>query len=607
MRRSILRRTVLLVLATLLISAFLTAAGYFVLAQSVFARMSAAELAPTADGLAQMAADVRAGRAPAAMLLHLAESAPDYWGARAVVCDAEGAEALGMYPTDDAANRAFLERLAPSVRKVLEGKDTVIVRNPLGAGGELLVVGRPVLEDGETVGAVLLVKSMAVVRAAMGGLNRTLLLSMTAAFLLMLLPAYFASRRLVLPVRRMQAAADAMARGDFSVRADETARGELGALAASLNRLSQELSRTIGELTQERNRLALVLDGLAEGIVAVDADGCVTRTNPSVRALAGAGGNAPTLPADAALPAETVADDVDRIPGLRADLAATVRDGRPLVREVPLGERVLRVATTPLLDAAGGIAGAVALVRDTTEAARLEKARRDYVSNVSHEFRTPVSSIRGLLEPLRDGLVPEEADRARYYSFLLRETERLTRLIDDLLELSRLQGRTAAFEARPVRLPRLYDEIRERFRRRLEERSARLEVAPLPDDAPPAFGNPDRIEQVLVALVDNALRFSPEGGRILLRTTLEADRYRVRVEDEGPGIPPEALPHVFDRFFKAEGQRDGEGSGLGLAIAREVLRSMGQEIEARSEPGRGAAFTFTLARADAAPTEGGNA
>ena len=215
-----------------------------------------------------------------------------------------------------------------------------------------------------------------------------------------------------------------------------------------------------------------------------------------------------------------------------------------------------------------------------------------------------MSSIRGLLEPLRDGLVTDASDRGRYYSFLLRETERLTRLIDDLLELSRLQSGTVAFEGKPFRLDRLFEETRERFQRAASEKSLHLDIQDLPPDQPLAFGSPDRAEQVLVALVDNAVKFSPKGGTVRIAAEPSGDRYRISVSDDGPGIPAESLPYVFDRFFKADGGgRTGEGSGLGLAIAREVLRGMGQEIDVTSETGRGSTFTFTLARVER-PGEG---
>jgi two-component system sensor histidine kinase ResE len=590
-RSVFLRRTLLLVLATVLLTAALTGAVYIGFAQDVFARMRAQELAPTAQIVAELVVSTRNGLFPVASLFRLVSDGPEYWGAEIVVYDEAGTEALGLYPTALPANKALLSILRPRVIEVLTGETVIEVQRAIPTRGDVLIVGTPVMENGIVVGAVLLVKPMNELHSALGGLNRTLLLSMLAAFLLMLVPSYLAASKLIGPVRKMQAVADAMARGDFTVRAEENQKGEPGALAGSLNRLSMELSKTIGELVQEKNRLALILDGLAEGIVAMDVNGCVTRMNPAVERLSGPD-------------ADPSRDPVDRVPGLRNGLQECVRDGNTTVHEVPIGPQTLRISTSPLFDESGGIVGAVALVRDTTEAARLEKARRDYVSNVSHEFRTPVSSIRGLLEPLRDGLVTAEEDRVRYYSFMMRETERLTRLIDDLLELSRLQSGTVAFEGRTFRLPRMYDEIEERFRKTIAGKGLRLELGSIPQGAPAAFGNPDRAEQVLVALVDNAIKFAKKGGFVRIDTKLDDSRFRITVSDDGPGIPEEALPNVFDRFFKADDGRSGEGSGLGLAIAKEVLQGMGQEIEARNRPEGGAEFIFTLFRADS--PDGGN-
>ena len=601
-RGILLRRTLLLVLATLLLSALLTTVVYFGFSTEVFASIKASELEPRAQSVADLVVSVRRGDIPASVLYGLVDEGPSFWDALILIYDMDGNEALGLYPDTVPSNVLLLDMLAPRVKKAIAGEKVVEIQRTWPFISVALIVGTPIVDDGRTVGAVLMVKPMTEMRAAMGGLNRTLLLSMSAAFLLMLIPSYLAARKMIRPIRKMQAAADAMACGDFSVRAEERQKGELGGLAQSLNRLSTELSKTIGELTRERNSLALVLDGLSEGIAAVDAEGRAYRTNPALSVLAG------SEAADAAEPlrgAEAGERAIDRIPGLRADFARVLADGGPIVREAASGGRTLRVSVSPLHESQDRVSGAVALVRDTTESARLEKARRDYVSNISHEFRTPVSSLRGLLEPLRDGLVTGEEDRIRYYSFMLRETERLTRLIDDLLELSRLQSGTVAFESRPFRLSVLLDEVGERFHRVAEEKSIRLDVEPLPEGAPAVHGNPDRVDQVLVVLVDNALKFTPPGGAIRISASLEPSRYVVSVQDDGQGIRAEDLPQVFERFYKADGSHSGQGSGLGLAIAREVLRHMGQEISVRNEPGHGARFSFTLARADLVKGDGG--
>jgi signal transduction histidine kinase len=232
---------------------------------------------------------------------------------------------------------------------------------------------------------------------------------------------------------------------------------------------------------------------------------------------------------------------------------------------------------------------------DETEALRLEQTRRDYVANVSHELKTPLTALRAMIEPLCDGLIRTEEKRLETYHIILRETMRLARLVDDMLELSRLQaGQFALEKTLFAPLPLLHD-IASIYAAKASETGHALSLI-LPNEPPErVFGNPDRMEQVLAILLNNAFTYTPPGSHIILRMEADPAFLRVIVEDNGPGIPPADMSHVFERFYKADKSHSGQtGTGLGLAIANELMRRLNEEITVENRSEGGVRFSFTL-------------
>ena len=219
----------------------------------------------------------------------------------------------------------------------------------------------------------------------------------------------------------------------------------------------------------------------------------------------------------------------------------------------------------------------------------MEQTRTEYVANVSHELRTPIASIRGLADALNDGLVKKDEDKARYYGYILRESMRLSRLIDDLLELSRLQSGTIAFKKQFISINELIEDVADRYVSAAREKGLNVEI----DIGEPykVYTNPDRAEQVLVALTDNAIKY---GGSGTLRFSTEKKGDCLYISVSNPGsIADEDIDHVFERFYKADKSHAGQGTGLGLSIVNEVLELLGERIWVKSENGT-VTFTFTL-------------
>lgn len=572
MKSTLLRRMLAIVIVTALLSCVITGVAFLFIGRRIFAQQKAADLSRSAEQIASLTYLFQMGFISKAQLERSISGDRNIWDADIYIFDAGGT--LWMFTNDEGqAKQAALKR---HLSGVLAGTPSRSAAYDQSVG---MIVGTPVLDAaGGVTGAVFLTKPVAEVNAAMNGLLAALVMSMGGALLLMLFPAYLGARGIARPLNQMSGAALKMAQGDFSVRAVETGRGEVGRLGQSLNAMSAALSETIRSLRLERDRMRSVLDGMGEGILAMDARGAITHCNPAAMSLLGgiAGVGVETLPGYSAV---------------AAAMGRALAAGEAGTLALKSNGRDVAVAVTPFFAGPGNAAGVVALLQDVTEAVLLERTRREYVANVSHELRTPVAAIRSLAEALDDDMVKKDEDRARYYGYILREAMRLSRLIDDLLELSRLQSGAIALTRQRVDMNRLMGEAVERFSRIAQESGLTLSYQEPPEQYT-AFTNADRVEQVLVVLLDNAIRYTPDEGEIRANLSREGQKLIVWVENPGE-LTPEQQVRVFERFYKADASRSAEGTGLGLSIAREVLALMGESISVTSENGQ-IRFAFTV-------------
>ena len=566
---TILRRIVVIILLSVLLSAVLTTAAFYYSGGRVFSGIKAKELRPRAEYLANITAEYLQGLITKETYERSIGRGFKVWDASMYAYDACGD--LFAYPAneDSTVNKDAISGL---LQNVLKGESVYSPNTKNHAG---VLIGEPVVSRfGNVIGALFLVKPLNELNAAMGSLIYALIISMIASSLIMILPAYLGSRSIVRPIRQMNVTANAMAGGNFTAKAEEEGTDELVQLGRSLNHLSAALSATISDLTLEKNRLHAVINGIGEGIIAIDAEGKIIKTNSAALRLLGG----------------SYADDITALPAYRqaAEDIGCVLGGETVSKELKVRDRILRVAITPLTDGSRG-EGAVMLIRDITEASRLEQTRTEYVANVSHELRTPIASIRGLADALNDGLIKKDEDKARYYGYILRESMRLSRLIDDLLELSRLQSGTIAFKKQFISINELIEDVADRYVSAAREKGLNVEI----DIGEPykVYTNPDRAEQVLVALTDNAIKYGYSGT---LRFSAEKKGDSLYISVSNPGsIADEDIDHVFERFYKADKAHAGQGTGLGLSIVNEVLELLGERIWVKSENGT-VTFTFTL-------------
>jgi two-component system phosphate regulon sensor histidine kinase PhoR len=446
-------------------------------------------------------------------------------------------------------------------------------------------VGEPFLYAAERVewgGERLVVR----VAAPLGGIEATLQRSRRAvayaglaAMVVALLVAYFLSRLLARPLVTLADRAALLAQGDFTRRVPRDARvQELDELALAFNRLTDELQARLQELGRERDEMQALIDCMAEGVVALTDDARILRTNRAARDLLQF--SEPPLFA----PVGTII----RQPDLRELLESSVVD--PVqAREIQIGDGFF-IVSGRLLDQGG----AVTTFLDITEIKRLEQVRRDFVANASHELKTPLTSMRGFAETLLDDDPPEHL-RREFLGSIRANTVRLQSLVDDLLDLSRLESGGWIARREHVDLAELavnaWDDLEEGAR---PPRDLDFEI----EGEGMALADEQGVQQVFQNLLDNARRYTPDGGSVAVRIRPgeEEGTWRVEVSDTGAGVPSKSLPRIFERFYRADTSRARQvgGTGLGLAIVRHLVQQMGGDVEAESELGRGTTIRFTL-------------
>jgi len=388
----------------------------------------------------------------------------------------------------------------------------------------------------------------------------------------------------------------ARAMGDVMAAADRMAAGELGEraaayggsavrLTASFNSVARQLEERLTEARAERARVEAVFNASTDGMVALAGDTTIQFLNSAAAMMLGAeGGSALGRPLiEAARDYEL--DALVRQAGAADEPSTSVITFGP--QRLPL-----RAAAIPIADGAGW--DILLMLTDLTEVSRVDQVRRDFLGNVSHELRTPLAAVSALAETLESGAVDPGPETAEFVGRIRQQVDRMSALVNELLDLSRIESGATALEPEPLDLASLVAESASLLRQRAESEDVRIHVPAEP--GPTVEADRASLLRALNNLLDNAIKFSPAGGTVSVECSVEGDLAVVRVRDEGPGIPPQDLPRVFERFYKGDASRAGSGVGLGLAIVKHVVRAHDGTVEATSEPGRGATFVIRIPR-----------
>lgn len=496
-------------------------------------------------------------------------------------------------PSDERGNEEVREALAHGRGRAL--------RFSAAQGQRVLFVALPVMDEGRALAVARVGIAVTELESQLARLSRALWIGAALAAMFGIGAALTFERRMSHGLDRMAHAAEAIARGDYGAARPYAGSAELGRLASALDAMASDLRARVAAIEGDRNKVLAILAGMVEGVIAVDAEERVVHMN------AVAGRLLRVVPATAEgrrIWEVTRAVEVSQL------LDSARRGGRELSGEVRLPStlgaasgRLIELRASPLRGAGDEVAGAVVVLHDVTELRRLEAVRRDFVANVSHELKTPLTAIRGLVETLLDDSEMDPAVRSSFLERIRDQAGRLATLVGDLLTLARIESQEQPAERQRIDLRGPLRECAARFGPLCAQKRIELTLR-LPDERVETLTDEESLRQILDNLTDNAVKYTPAGGRVSLSLERRAERVLIEVRDTGIGIEPRDQERIFERFYRVDKARSRElgGTGLGLSIVKHLALSLGGDVGLESQPGAGSCFRVALPAASPAPS-----
>jgi two-component system phosphate regulon sensor histidine kinase PhoR len=425
----------------------------------------------------------------------------------------------------------------------------------------------------------------------LGRLRTAVLISATLAAGLGLLGGFFFVRRVMQPLASVTTAVAAIAHESQEPSVSLRHGDEIHTLAAAVTRVGQHLRERMETLSREHNQLLAVLGSMVEGVIAVDRDERIVHMNQAAGVI---------LRMTSEMSIGQPVWEIIRIRAITEILSDTIRGSEEVIREArmvePSREQVVQLHAAPLRSGKGELAGAVVVLHDVTELRRLENVRREFVANVSHELKTPVTAIKGFVETLREGALDDRPQAEHFLDIVARHAERLQAIIEDLLSLSRLEQEEEAPELMRRETP-LADVLQAAVHDcAVKAEAGQIVVSVTCEPGLCASINAPLIEQAIVNLLDNAIKYSKAGSKVWLEVTQDGPEILISVRDQGLGIPQQHLPRLFERFYRVDKarSRDHGGTGLGLAIVKHIALAHGGQVSVTSAVSKGSTFTLHL-------------
>ncbi len=458
---------------------------------------------------------------------------------------------------------------------------------------DIKVLAIPIKQESTVYGLIYVESGLAAIRANLEQVREIVYWATGGALLIVTILGSYLASTIAVPIRQLTSRAANLAQGDFSqlihVRADD----EIGQLGDTFNFLTLRLRDTLAQIASEKGKMEAMLEYMTEGVIALDSTGMIIHANPTAQEMFGVSASVLGEPLD------QVFDPKQHNFGWRQALASNQTITRQLA--LPGGSaRIVRSHAAPFTNPESGQAGVVIVLYDITEQERLEELRRDFVANVSHELRTPLTTVKSYVETILDGAVDTPEMRMRFLSVVRDEADRMTRLVSDLLQLAQLDAlsKRERFFIQPIK--EMVKDVTTKLMVTFEQKGLSFALA-LPESSPMVYAAQDKIQQVLINILSNAIKYTPDGGRIFMSLAELDDGVEVVVQDTGMGIPKEDLPRIFERFYRVDKARSRElgGTGLGLSIARQIIESHGGRIRIESELGQGTTVRIWLPRPEA--------
>ncbi|OYD17242.1 hypothetical protein CH333_01500 [candidate division WOR-3 bacterium JGI_Cruoil_03_44_89] len=489
----------------------------------------------------------------------------------------------GRVLADSEKDPYFMENhaLRPEVRMALKEGVGKSIRFSRTLGVDMFYLAIP-SGDGRVV---RLSVPLTEIKTAIHGLRCMFLSVIFISCIFLLLVAFIISRTIGRPISSIAETAEDIARGDLKKRVNVSSEDEIGRLAISFNKMAEELGSRIDAITREKNLLETVLHGIADGVFVTDKNGKMILTNPGFERI---------FP-------RTVGRyyyEVIRNDEINFLIEKALNSGIQESKEVSLylpDEKIFQIYAAPIRDKKE-ITGACTVMLDITNLKKLERMRIDFVANVSHELRTPLTAIQGAIETLKRGALKKQS-ATEFVDIIERQTTRLGSLINDLLDLSGIESKERKMEFEEIDARDMVQRVYANFKRTAKKKSQEF-CLDLPEEPVILGADPEKIEQAIANLVDNAIKFTPDRGEVILSLNTSKERVRIEVKDTGPGIAPDDIPRIFERFYRVDKARSRKlgGTGLGLSIVKHIVEAHNGKVGVESQPGKGSKFIITLSR-----------
>jgi two-component system, OmpR family, sensor histidine kinase VicK len=500
------------------------------------------------------------------------------------VVDGSSFKILG---TSSLSNQGMVGQRTPDVkikRSIITEEDEDVIQ--LKANERVWVLSTPIMHNGEAIGAVYLVANIDDIFDQMNDINKILATGTAIALIFTAILGVLLAQTITRPISDMRKQALAMTRGNFSRKVKVYGYDEIGQLAITFNNLTKKLQEAQATTEGEKRKLSSVISYMTDGVISTDRKGRIILINDPATQMLG-------------VPRETVlSQPLVSVLGLDEnytfDDLLQEKDSIVLDYSTKSKPFILRANFSVIQKESGFVNGLIAVLYDITEQEKIDMERREFVANVSHELRTPLTTMRSYLEALAEGAWRDEEIAPNFLETTRGETERMIRLVNDLLQLSKLDSVDYRLSKEWVNFPVFFNRIIDRFEMTKEQNVAfKREIT---EDAIFVEIDEDKITQVLDNIISNAMKYSPEGGTITFKVKELDDQIVASISDEGVGIPKDNLDKIFDRFYRVDKARTRKlgGTGLGLAIAREMVNAHGGRIWAESVEGKGTTVQFTL-------------
>ncbi|MBN2256765.1 MAG: PAS domain-containing protein [Anaerolineaceae bacterium] len=518
---------------------------------------------------------------PSDELNNTVQNYADIFNARITIINTDG-----VVLADSEADQNQMENhlARPEILMALGGKEGVEIRYSKTLDKEMLYVAEPVTVSGKVIGVIRLSTHMDQLKSITNQIVKTMLVRVILVTILIVILAIVIINRLLHPLHDLTNAARTISSGNYIISPIHSTRDELGILSDALHQMTKKIQSDISELESQTSKLNAILSRMSDGVIITDSRGKILLMNPAASHI---------FRMDSHKTTGGSLTEVVRHHQIIRLWEKCVSTGQPqtIALDLRTERAFLQCIVIPPDEPQTGFY--LCLFQDLTELRRLEMVRQDFISNVSHELRTPLASMKAITETLQEGALNDQVNSKRFLTHMEIEIDRMTQLVDELMSLDRLESGAVTLNKKPCHTKDLVIQTVERMQ--MQAKRAGLSFSTdIDDDLPAIEVDGGLIEQVLVNLIHNAIKFTAPGGLITIAVKNKTDALCFSIRDTGLGIEPELLGRIFERFYKTDKARSSSGTGLGLSIARHTVEAHGGKIWAESKVGEGSTFYFNL-------------